>query len=640
MKFGVIARADDRGLGNQTWEVARNLPTERVLVVRQPGSEKQGFPPDLDRFPDATIVTDDHGMFDENLTREWLDGLDVVYTAETLYDWRVADWARDLGCATVVHANAEFYRPERGKPEPTEWWAATDWRIDHLHPETHIVPMPVPMDRWPTVNHAAASVLHVGGRAATRDRNGTEFVWGAAAELRETEFVISSQSKIAPPARARKLTNVTIVPPSGAYWDLYPDHAVLLQPRRYGGLCLPANEAAGAGLALVMPDVNPNHWWPITATPARPAPSMSLGPLSIDVHDTNAGACVEALRNVLEDLAAHRARSREWAEAHSWVALAPAWLEHLQRAADAAPHRRKRSIPTPKPRPKTRKLRRREVSLLVPFDPDASIRARNWLWLRRRWETLHPNVEIVEGHHTSPVWVKAEAVADAASRARGDVLIVADADVFTDQAAIEEALALVTHERWVVPHTRVCRLSEVATANYLADSDLDLMSLPIEPGRRPYTGLAGGGIVVLTRDAYQRCPMDDRFQGWGEEDFSWGWALDTLIGPHLRLPADLWHLWHPRQPNHRCPAPASKALSERYRNARGAPRLMQALVNKEPAARAVPLAKPAVFRAGRHSLTIIFGPKRVKFNGGLYQTVDPDLADQLRSRPDIEEVVV
>lgn len=636
MKIGVIARADDRGLGNQTWEVARNLPTERVLVVREPGSERQGFTPHLERFPGATVVTDDHGCFDEAVTRDWLAGLDVVYSAETLYDWRVADWARDAGVATVVHVNAEFYRPEPGKPEPTEWWAATDWRLEHLHPATRVVPMPVPVDRWPTVNLSAASVLHVGGRAATRDRNGTEVVWDVAAALPDIDFVISTQSRI----QVRDLPNVTVRPPTGDYWDLYRDHAVLLQPRRYGGLCLPANEAAGAGLAVVMPDVNPNDWWPGRKIAARPGAPLRIGPLRIDVHNPDASDTARLVADLFDsgDLDGERQRARDWAEEHSWAAMAPLWIENLDRAARTvrlAPAKKK---PKPKPK-KARKPRRGTVSLVVPFDPDASIRARNWAWAKARWAETVPGVEIVEGRHDSQHWCKGEAVADAASRAHGETLIVADADVFIDPQAITEALAAVSDTCWVVPHTRVCRLSDEATAQFLADPTIDPMTLPVEPGRRPYTGLAGGGIAVLTRDAYDSCPMDPRFEGWGEEDFSWGWALDTLVGPHQRLSYDLWHLWHPRQPNHRHPSTASKALSERYREARGAPRLMRALVHQTPLERAVPLTVPATFRSERSALVLIIGPKRAKFRDGLYQTTDPDFADQLRSRPDIEEVM-
>lgn len=181
MKLGVIARADDRGLGVQTWEVVRNMDPDRVLVVREPGSEQQGFEPHLDRFPGATVVTDHVGVLPEGIVRDWLDGLDVVYTAETLYDERFVGWADAMGVATVIHTNPEFHRPSR--TAPTRWWSATDWRLGHLPDSLRVVPMPVPLDRWLRHADPVSRVLHVRGRAATRDRNGTDTVLELAKAL-------------------------------------------------------------------------------------------------------------------------------------------------------------------------------------------------------------------------------------------------------------------------------------------------------------------------------------------------------------------------------------------------------------------------------------------------------------------------
>jgi glycosyltransferase involved in cell wall biosynthesis len=45
------------------------------------------------------------------------------------------------------------------------------------------------------------------------------------------------------------------------YWDNYSSGDVLLMPRRFGGLCLPVNEALGAGMPVIMPDISPNNTW-------------------------------------------------------------------------------------------------------------------------------------------------------------------------------------------------------------------------------------------------------------------------------------------------------------------------------------------------------------------------------------------
>ena len=45
------------------------------------------------------------------------------------------------------------------------------------------------------------------------------------------------------------------------YWDNYRGD-VLIMPRRFGGLCLPVNEALAAGMPAIMPNISPNEWLP------------------------------------------------------------------------------------------------------------------------------------------------------------------------------------------------------------------------------------------------------------------------------------------------------------------------------------------------------------------------------------------
>jgi len=41
--------------------------------------------------------------------------------------------------------------------------------------------------------------------------------------------------------------------------DLYKDFDALILPRKYGGLCLPVNEALMSGLPVIMTDISPNN---------------------------------------------------------------------------------------------------------------------------------------------------------------------------------------------------------------------------------------------------------------------------------------------------------------------------------------------------------------------------------------------
>src|SRR5690606_2061207 len=41
--------------------------------------------------------------------------------------------------------------------------------------------------------------------------------------------------------------------------ELYKDFDAMILPRRYGGLCLPMNEALCSGLPVIMTDISPNN---------------------------------------------------------------------------------------------------------------------------------------------------------------------------------------------------------------------------------------------------------------------------------------------------------------------------------------------------------------------------------------------
>lgn len=160
-----------------------------------------------------------------------------------------------------------------------------------------------------------------------------------------------------------------------------------------------------------------------------------------------------------------------------------------------------------------------------------------------RWLAAGYEVSIAE--HAGDVWCKAAALADAVNQAP-PIVILADADVYLpDVDVLEEAVsACESGAPWAIPHLHVRRLTQVATAALLGTG-----SLPDVAAEEYYVGVATGGLTVIRKDVAVDCPMDGRFVGWGQEDQSWGYALDLLHGGPYRpaAHADLVHLWHPPQ---------------------------------------------------------------------------------------------
>jgi glycosyltransferase involved in cell wall biosynthesis len=342
VQVGLIARADDRGLGHMTWEFHRHLAPARTLVVREPGAEARGFTPHLDRYPDATVVWFDGGLLPEAEVRDWLQGLDVLYSAETFYDWHLVQWAAEAGVATALHTMPEFHHPH--VPPTSSVWAPTPWRLDQLPLPTTLVPVPVATDRFPMAAPARdpgrLRVLHVAGHRAAADRNGTTQLLQALRYTRQPVHVRMVTQDPVLPSAARLPANVYVHRETGGvadYWDLYADADVLVLPRRYGGLCLPVQEAMAAGLAVVMPDCSPNDWWPTLRVPAPQRGTIGTGGGVLPLHAADPRALAALLDQLAADPAlveAAQLGALAWAGLHSWQALAPVYRAELALAAE------------------------------------------------------------------------------------------------------------------------------------------------------------------------------------------------------------------------------------------------------------------------------------------------------------------
>lgn len=341
MRLGLIARSDPRGLGIQTKAVHDHLAPERTLVVDM-GDLGRGYPTHPHWYPDAITLPFDGHRLPEPETRAWLDGLDVIYTAETPYDHRLPTWCREHHVALVVHLNPEFdhWTTDLTKPLPTRFWSATSWRHTH-HPEgTRLVPMPIPDGKIASQPRTGdRGLLHVVGRRALADRNGTAIVqrsWAFAG--RPQRWTLTTQDRLGHTRPPRRI-DLHLSGPVEDRWDLYELGDVLVLPRRYGGLCLPVIEAAARGLAVVMPDVAPNPQWPIIPVPARPSRTVKMPAGQITTHEVNPkhlAALIDHLLNEPGAIPVAAARALAWAGTQTWDRLRPLWLAELEAAADLA----------------------------------------------------------------------------------------------------------------------------------------------------------------------------------------------------------------------------------------------------------------------------------------------------------------
>lgn len=226
------------------------------------------------------------------------------------------------------------------------------------------------------------------------------------------------------------------------------------------------------------------------------------------------------------------------------------------------------------------------VSVLVPFTAGTCpFRDRAWEWVSDQYATVFPRWEIVVGEGwTEGGYSRTQAILDAEGRATGDVLVVADADVWCHPGL---AVLRAAEDGWAVPHRLIHRLSDESTAKVLWGHRWKGLPLSTDNPQdaKPYRGNDTGTLVVIRRDVFEKAPPDPRFVGWGQEDEAWGTALRTMVGPAWRGDDDLVHLWHPPQVRKTRVVgnEANRALRRRYTAARHDRDAMSALIEEAKA---------------------------------------------------------
>lgn len=253
MPVGMIVRADQGGLAAQTWEMARHVPSWKLLVIDL-GHRGRGVSRP-ERFQGlAPHVRVCHGNPPETDLAWLCDGVRSVYTAEGTYGDRLPYIAAMVGVRLVVHANPELWC-ERSRDATTRVVLPTHWET-HRVPAATIMPVPVDRDRVEFSHRRHVRTFWHPGAPAMEDRNGTRLVLDALPHVEEGCTVILTGTGRTGHERIGRV-NVEHRGEREHYWQGYADADAMLLPRRYGGLSLPVQEALSAGMPVVMLETGP-----------------------------------------------------------------------------------------------------------------------------------------------------------------------------------------------------------------------------------------------------------------------------------------------------------------------------------------------------------------------------------------------
>jgi glycosyltransferase involved in cell wall biosynthesis len=200
-----------------------------------------------------------------------MDGLNSVLTCETFYHPHFISLAQRRKVKTLMQYNYEFldHLNKPDMPLPTYMISPSYWNIDEVvnrfGNDTTIVHIPPPTDSEEFANVRNNNlakdhkrILHIGGKVASKDRNGTQTVIDMLRHSKaDYELVIRSQSELNINCQDSRLT--VEIGNVDSRSSMYDGFDAMVLPRRYAGLCLPMNEALMSGLPVFMTDISPNN---------------------------------------------------------------------------------------------------------------------------------------------------------------------------------------------------------------------------------------------------------------------------------------------------------------------------------------------------------------------------------------------
>jgi hypothetical protein len=311
VRLGIIARSDNTGLGNQTKELVDMLKPDKILLIDS--SPFNGNAQHPEWYSAYNCITTKNGMASKEEIYSFLDGIDIVFSCEIFYNPLFIPMAKKRKVKTILQYNYEFLEnvSKLDDPLPDILLAPSVWNLEKIvklfSEQTIVKHLPPPTDATlfesVRVNNMSKNhnrLLHIGGRKAARDRNGTETVIEMLKySTTDYELVIKTQTPLEIKCNDPRLTIDTGNPENRE--EMYDGYDAMILPRRYAGLCLPMNEALISGMPVFMTNVMPNNAvlpreWLFNAKKVDQFRAKSM----IDIHDGNPRHLAQLIDNYME----------------------------------------------------------------------------------------------------------------------------------------------------------------------------------------------------------------------------------------------------------------------------------------------------------------------------------------------------
>jgi len=330
MRIATIVFSSKTGLGYQSKQFYDHLKPSKTLLVDL--SQHNGLPINLNWFTDAryTLWPNDEDI-------EWLTtDIDVLWVYETPLNYDLFKVAKAKGIKIILYLNPEFldYFNQPDLPKPDLFICPTSWLYDKIKPlgNTIILRQPIEINDKRKIRKTT-HYIHIAGRPAVHDRNGTNLFIEWASRHPEYEYKIYIQPTPQYPLKAlydrTAHLNMQIIQSVEDNRQMYATGDILVLPRRFGGLCLPMLEALSYGMPVIMPNISPNndllpsHWLSQAQYNNKFQARTEIG-----LYDTKPQSIDHIIDNMnirLENRIAH-----EIARKHSWENLQPLYQNTIE----------------------------------------------------------------------------------------------------------------------------------------------------------------------------------------------------------------------------------------------------------------------------------------------------------------------
>lgn len=301
---GIVVYATEQGLGRQAKSFYDNGLVSEVFC--HPHSKYENH---YEWYPNRSKTYD-----------EFLSKIDEVWFLETPFDWEYFLKAREKEIRTVLFL---MYECSRLPYIPDQLVGGSIMERIHFGDNVKVVNVPAPKEIPWKLREKAQVFIHNAGHGGLGGRNGTKELLDAMKYVKSPiKLIIRSQFPI------KEINDNRVEYRIGDfdYKTLFDEGDVFIYPDKFGGSCLPLQEAHSAGMLVMASDRLPSNTW-LPKEPLIPIKGYKKERISEKTFDSaivdpqDIAKTIDLWYN--RDITEYSLLGKKWAEENSWEKLKP-----------------------------------------------------------------------------------------------------------------------------------------------------------------------------------------------------------------------------------------------------------------------------------------------------------------------------